>query len=193
MKILKRFNNYVKENIEIDDMPSTDSLEDINDEVDMSEEEDTYLGEKLLQELADKLGTEVQNNQIDYNGVKINFFSETEKFHIGSKKFSSVEEVLDFLNDDMPKNEKFRNKKMFEGSDVFDDSSRSITGQLKHISHNSKSAEEAKKAAKELVSKHKIKDDYFNSESFLDDVVSDWNKIHSKKESFSNRKLRRRN
>ena len=32
-----------------------------------------------------------------YNGEKINFYSETEKFHIGKRKFDTLEDVLKYL------------------------------------------------------------------------------------------------
>ena len=51
-----------------------------------------------MQELADRLNSEVVNNHIDYNGQTINYYSETEKFHVGKEKFDTVEEVIDYLN-----------------------------------------------------------------------------------------------
>jgi len=67
------------------------------DEEEEPEEEGEYIGTTMLNKLAKALGTEVVNNQINYEGQKINFYSETESFHIGNKKFKTVEEVLDFL------------------------------------------------------------------------------------------------
>ena len=53
----------------------------------------------LLNQLANELGTEVDSDSsINYEGKKINFYSETEKFHVDNKKFSTVEEVVDYLN-----------------------------------------------------------------------------------------------
>lgn len=82
-----------------------DNLQNNIDNSDNTEEEEgegqesyEYKGSLLLQELADKLGAEVSDNQINYNGKTINFYSETERFHIGKDKFDSIEEVLDFLN-----------------------------------------------------------------------------------------------
>jgi hypothetical protein len=77
-----------------------DEFDQENNEDEFEEEEEghEYEGTKKLKELANKLGAEVVNNQIDYNGQKINYYSETEKFHIGKNKFSTVQEVLDFLN-----------------------------------------------------------------------------------------------
>jgi len=69
------------------------------DEVEGAEEEDdTYIGVSMMKELASELGEEVRDNSIMYNGQKINYYSETEKFHIGKKKFRTVEKVLNFLN-----------------------------------------------------------------------------------------------
>jgi hypothetical protein len=75
---------------------SGDEGTDIGDD---GEEEEgyEYKGTLLMNELADKLGTQVVNNKIDYNGQEINYYSETEKFHIGKSKFDTIEEVLDFL------------------------------------------------------------------------------------------------
>lgn len=68
------------------------------------EEEDEYKGRMLMEELADELGTEVkEDGSIEYEGNKINFYSETENFHIGKNKFETVEEVLNFLqNKEVP-------------------------------------------------------------------------------------------
>jgi len=61
------------------------------------EEGHEYEGTKLMKELSQKLGTEVVNNSIEYNGKKINFFSETDSFHIDKKKFKTIDEVLEYL------------------------------------------------------------------------------------------------
>lgn len=67
------------------------------------EEEDEYKGRMLMIELADKLGTELEEDgSIEYEGNRINFYSETEKFHIGKNKFETVDEVLDFLQSESP-------------------------------------------------------------------------------------------
>lgn len=70
--------------------------EDIEDD-DIEEEEGEYIGTKLLNELAEKLGVEVVDNKIEYNDMEINFYSEDEKFHIGREKFETIDEVLEFL------------------------------------------------------------------------------------------------
>jgi len=61
------------------------------------EEGHEYEGTKLMKNLAEKLGTEIVNNSIEYNGKKINFFSETDSFHIDKKKFKTIDEVLKYL------------------------------------------------------------------------------------------------
>ena len=66
---------------------------------DLPEEEGgEYQGQMLLNQLANELGTEVEaDGSINYEGKKINFYSETEKFHVDNKKFSTAEEVVDYL------------------------------------------------------------------------------------------------
>jgi hypothetical protein len=69
------------------------------DSNDLPEEEGgEYQGQMLLNQLANELGTEVEaDGSINYEGKKINFYSETEKFHVDNKKFSTAEEVVDYL------------------------------------------------------------------------------------------------
>lgn len=69
------------------------------DSNDLPEEEGgEYQGQMLLNQLANELGTEVDaDGSINYEGKKINFYSETEKFHVDNKKFSTAEEVVDYL------------------------------------------------------------------------------------------------
>lgn len=84
-----------------DDFEEEDDLEDdFDSEVEEEEEAGEYIGTVMMKDLASKLGVEVVNNEIDYNGQKINFYSETEKFHVGKNKFKTVDEVLDFLKGD---------------------------------------------------------------------------------------------
>lgn len=68
-------------------------------EAELPEEEGgEYQGQMLLNQLANELGTEVsEDGSINYEGKKINFFSETEKFHVDGKKFSTAEEVVNYL------------------------------------------------------------------------------------------------
>ena len=68
-------------------------------EYEVEEEEGGDIYSNKLRELADALGAEVTDNYIEYNGKKIMFPSETEKYQIeGVKKgFNTVEEVLSEL------------------------------------------------------------------------------------------------
>jgi hypothetical protein len=62
------------------------------------EEEYEYEGTKLMKELADKLGVKVENNSINFDGKKIEYFSETGAFAIDRKgKYNPPDEVLDKL------------------------------------------------------------------------------------------------
>jgi len=97
MKIIKKFENFEDPEFKSNPELNTDSMYDSGDKTDYTEEEDTYIGTQMLNQLSEALGTKVVNNSIDYKGKKINFYSETEKFHIGNKKFSTVDEVLEFL------------------------------------------------------------------------------------------------
>lgn len=103
MRNLKRFENYIKENLEFEtkeDEINPEGLVSDNsfeEEQVPEEEEHDYIGNKLMNDLAKKLGTKVANNEINYNGEKINFYSETEKFHIGKRKFDTLEDVLKYL------------------------------------------------------------------------------------------------
>lgn len=120
---LKKYNEYVKEDLtsmssEVDpteleldnemEIGQEEQFDDdlIDDEInidnqidDEPEEEEgrEYEGTKLMKDLAAKLGSEIVNNSIQYNGKKINFFSETESFHIDKKKFKTIDEVLNYL------------------------------------------------------------------------------------------------
>ncbi len=120
MKSIKNFDQYIKEdlsselesevgenemdrknyNIErespvIDEEEGDEMIEDTLSEG--GEEEDEYIGVKLMKDLSDKLDTPVQDNKIIYDGNVINFYSETERFHIGKKKFETPDEVVDYL------------------------------------------------------------------------------------------------
>ena len=72
-------------------------------ELDETEEEtqegNEYIGELKIKELVKALGPDaiLNGNTVEYNGKEINFYSETEKFHVDRKKFETVEEVVDFL------------------------------------------------------------------------------------------------
>ena len=53
-----------------------------------------------MNELSQRLGADIINNQITYDGKVINYFSETECFHIGSEKFETVDDAFDYLTGD---------------------------------------------------------------------------------------------
>lgn len=92
--------DYQPEVVDITDgelPPQEGEFPEYSEEEEEEEEGHEYKGSQLMQDLASKLGSEVVNNQIHYNGQTINYYSETEKFHIGRQKFDTVEEVLDFL------------------------------------------------------------------------------------------------
>ena len=61
------------------------------------EEEGGDMYTAKLQELADILGVEVENNSINYEGHKVIFPSETEMYHVDKKKFKTAEEVANYL------------------------------------------------------------------------------------------------
>jgi hypothetical protein len=72
------------------------------------EEEGVYIGTQLMEELARELGVEIVDNEINYDGHVINFYSETEAFDIDGESYTrdergkkvpikTVEQVLDFL------------------------------------------------------------------------------------------------
>ena len=70
----------------------------MNDEEEGEEEEYEYEGTKLMKELADKLGAKVENNFINFDGKKIEYFSETGAFAIDRKgKYKTSDEVVDKL------------------------------------------------------------------------------------------------
>ena len=145
MRIIKNYEQYIKENKkvnedieEFDDVPENemDSDDPLNQgieeetpeftdempegdlpptEIDIDEEVPTienefeeegegeeeghqYKGNQMIAKLADILGTEPTGNSIEYNGKRINFFSETEMYHVDRKKFATAEEVAEYLN-----------------------------------------------------------------------------------------------
>lgn len=59
---------------------------------------DEYIGTKKMKELAAALpDAKLESGTLYYDGKEINFYSETEKFHIGKHKFNDVKDVLNFL------------------------------------------------------------------------------------------------
>lgn len=105
MKSIKNFNDYVKENVETELAPvevEGSALSDQMDEIESDfteDDEEEYIGNKLMAELAKRLGVEVEDGQINYEGQLVDFYSETEMFHIGNKKFKTVDEAFDYLTD----------------------------------------------------------------------------------------------
>lgn len=114
--MIKRYNEFVsgKVNEEFDMAPDMEieapiveepiantEISEVEEapEAELPEEEGgEYQGQILLNQLANELGTEVEaDGSINYEGKKINFFSETEKFHVDGKKFSTAEEVVNYL------------------------------------------------------------------------------------------------
>jgi len=120
---LKRYDQYINEDLTPDringlslddemDIPAEETGAEETGDVDVTpmntdaevamdeepEEEYEFQGEKMLQELANRLGSEVENNMINYNGKKIEFYSETEAFAIDRKgKYKTVDEVISKL------------------------------------------------------------------------------------------------
>ena len=121
MKIVRKFNDFVKNRINEDvdpiETPNEESpgikatenaeeddqsnlIDDPEEDFEEGEEESgEYEGTRLMNELAEMLGTEVVNNEINYDGHKINYFSETDSFHVdkNKKKFGTSDEVLEYL------------------------------------------------------------------------------------------------
>lgn len=120
---LKKWNEYVKEDLnQIDDSINKEDIMDVEDPekidntiedgvddsefkgMDNLEEEDPeegheYEGTVLLKKLASELGTTVVDNSIEYKGHKINYYSETEAFHIDNKtKLDTIEDVIQHFN-----------------------------------------------------------------------------------------------
>ncbi len=115
--MIKRYNQFVQGKVNeefemntqeapIVDMPEAEEaplneLPEVEEdpETELPEEEGgEYQGQILLNQLANELGTEVDaDGSINYEGKKINFYSETEKFHVDNKKFSTAEEVVNYL------------------------------------------------------------------------------------------------
>jgi hypothetical protein len=99
--MIKKFNDYVRENkVEDLEAPVKTELDQKMDQIESQfgeEDEEEYIGNKLMDELAQKLGTQVEDGQINYDGQLVNFFSETEMFHVDKKKFKTPDEVVDYL------------------------------------------------------------------------------------------------
>lgn len=105
--MIKKYNKFVedrlvKEDVQVAPEEFTQNLpeEPIQELPEEEEEEEgsEYVGDQKMKELAKMLGTEKnQNGSIEYKGREINFYSETEKFHVDNKKFNTAEEVVAYL------------------------------------------------------------------------------------------------
>lgn len=81
-----------------DDVSGFDGDEEISNLSGEEEEEDDYPGTQKMEELAEELGVELrEDGSLSYNGVEVHFYSETEKFHIDKMRFTTVEEVINYL------------------------------------------------------------------------------------------------
>ena len=77
----------------------------------LASNDDEYIGTKKMKELADALpDSKLESGTLYYDGKEINFYSETEKFHIGKHKFNDVKDVLNFLG----KKEDVKSERDFE-------------------------------------------------------------------------------
>jgi hypothetical protein len=105
--MIKKYNKFVedrlvKEDVQVAPEEFTQNVpEEPIQELQEEEEEEEgseYIGDQKMKELAKMLGTEKnQNGSIEYKGKEINFYSETEKFHVDNKKFNTAEEVVGYL------------------------------------------------------------------------------------------------
>lgn len=99
MGILRKFNEYFYSPNQEKEMPESEM--DPVENLEMSGEEEEagdYHGSAGMKKIAAALGEELHGNEIVHDGHKINFFSETEMYHIDRKKFKTPEEVIDFMN-----------------------------------------------------------------------------------------------
>ena len=86
------------------------------------EEGGQYIGKKMMSDLSNQLGVDIdEDGSINYNGKKINFYSETEKFHVDRKKFDTVEDVVNYVSESdkiTPEEEEFGDRKTNSGSSI---------------------------------------------------------------------------
>ena len=82
----------------------------------LASNDDEYVGTRKTKELLAELGPEakLENGTIYYDDKEINFYSETEKFHIGRKRFDDVKDVLNFLG----KKEEVKSERDFENEQM---------------------------------------------------------------------------
>jgi HD-GYP domain-containing protein (c-di-GMP phosphodiesterase class II) len=107
--MIKRYNQFIRENDEFES--SFEETEDISNETELNQEVDSYKEESIvefeeegedlysykLKELADKLGAEVTDGKVHYEGKTIIFPSETDMYHVDKKKFKTSEEVVKYI------------------------------------------------------------------------------------------------
>jgi hypothetical protein len=93
--MIKRFKNYVKENLENNEMDPEmgHEMDHVGRELEI-EEEGGDIYSRNLEELASMLGAEIVDNEIIYNDMRIIFPSETEMFHVNNKKFKTAQEAF---------------------------------------------------------------------------------------------------
>ena len=79
----------------------------------MEEEGGEYIGQKMMQELSDKLDCPIDaDGSINCHGKKINFYSETEMFHVDREKFATAEEVVDYVEGSEGSEEPIQNNEL---------------------------------------------------------------------------------
>ena len=100
MGVLKKFNEYLYSNNMKPNYNETEISKNnmVDKKYDYEEEYDDYHGSIGMKKIAKSLGIEFQGNEILYDGHKINFFSETDMYHVDRKKFKTPEEVITYLN-----------------------------------------------------------------------------------------------
>jgi hypothetical protein len=115
---LKKYNEYVKEELtpmvgelesETENLPTVDSNDTnaievepventdmVHGEEEEGHEVDSWNGDKLLQQFAEMIGSEVVNNEVNVNGQVVTFAPETNTFLINRKntKISEPHELV---------------------------------------------------------------------------------------------------
>ncbi len=126
MKIVRKFNDFVKVRINEDILPqespelqpgmdATEDMEDPSNIIEEPESEEGYEEEESgdqieneMNELASNLGAEKNGNVINYDGHKIEFYSETNSFAIDKKvdfminnrktRLKTAQDVVNYLS-----------------------------------------------------------------------------------------------
>jgi hypothetical protein len=147
---IKRYNQFVKNNKVNEDLylpedaingnPNmSDKVENVEEEQ-MEEEGGVYIGQKMIQDLAEALGVQPDaDGSISYNGKKVNFYSETEKFHVDKKKFSTVEEVVNYLQNEGSEKPESSEKNIRRDKLESDDLTRDFEDEMSEEKFESKS------------------------------------------------------